>query len=85
MNENVRIAVVGATGVVGREVLSALLDQGLPSERLAALASGRSEAGELDYGEDTLEVEKATPLGKLHLTPRLFVFHSEGWPMPKHS
>jgi aspartate-semialdehyde dehydrogenase len=61
MNENVRIAVVGATGVVGREVLSALLDQGVSSERLTVLASDRSEAVELEYGEDTLEVEKATP------------------------
>ncbi|WP_224369263.1 aspartate-semialdehyde dehydrogenase [Hyalangium versicolor] len=61
MNENVRIAVVGATGVVGREVLSALFDQGVPSEQLTALASERSEAVELEYGEDTLEVEKTTP------------------------
>ncbi len=61
MNENVRIAVVGATGVVGREVLSALLEQGVSSERLTVLASERSEAVELEYGEDTLEVEKTTP------------------------
>ncbi|HYH99117.1 aspartate-semialdehyde dehydrogenase [Hyalangium sp.] len=61
MNENVRIAVVGATGVVGREVLSALLDQGVPSEQLTVLASERSEAVELEYGEDTLAVEKTTP------------------------
>ncbi|MDY7225358.1 aspartate-semialdehyde dehydrogenase [Hyalangium rubrum] len=61
MNENARIAVVGATGLVGREVLSALFDQGIASERVSALASERSEALELEYGEDTLEVEKTTP------------------------
>jgi aspartate-semialdehyde dehydrogenase len=60
MNENVRIAVVGATGVVGREVLSALLDQGVTSEQLTVLATERSEAVELDYGEDPLAVEKAS-------------------------
>lgn len=61
MNENARIAVVGATGVVGREVLSALSDKGVDSERLTVLASERSEGVELEYGEDTLEVEKLTP------------------------
>jgi aspartate-semialdehyde dehydrogenase len=61
MNENGKIAVVGATGAVGREVLSALLDAGIDSERLTVLASERSEAVELEYGEDTLEVEKTTP------------------------
>jgi aspartate-semialdehyde dehydrogenase len=60
MNENVRIAVVGATGVVGREVLSALFDQGLPSEQITALASERSAAVELEFGDDSLEVEKTT-------------------------
>jgi aspartate-semialdehyde dehydrogenase len=58
MNENLRIAVVGATGVVGREVLSALFDQEVPSENLTVLASERSAGEELEYGEDTLEVEK---------------------------
>lgn len=61
MNENLRIAVVGATGVVGTEVLSALFDRDFPAERLTVLASERSESEELEYGEDTLEVEKATP------------------------
>jgi aspartate-semialdehyde dehydrogenase len=60
MNENLRIAVVGATGVVGGEVLSALFDRDFPSERLSVLASERSAGEELEYGEDTLEVEKAT-------------------------
>ncbi|HEX8440315.1 aspartate-semialdehyde dehydrogenase [Archangium sp.] len=61
MNENLRIAVVGATGVVGGEVLSALFDRDFPAERLSVLASERSAGEELEYGEETLEVEKATP------------------------
>ncbi|WP_257458736.1 aspartate-semialdehyde dehydrogenase [Archangium lipolyticum] len=61
MNENLRIAVVGATGVVGSEVLSALFDRDFPAERLTVLASERSEGEELEYGEESLGVEKATP------------------------
>ncbi len=61
MNENLRIAVVGATGVVGGEVLSALFDRDFPAERLSVLASERSAGEELEYGEESLEVEKATP------------------------
>ncbi|PTL77523.1 aspartate-semialdehyde dehydrogenase [Vitiosangium sp. GDMCC 1.1324] len=61
MNENLQIAVVGATGVVGTEVLSALFDRGVPAEQLTVLASERSEREELEYGEETLEVEAATP------------------------
>lgn len=61
MNENLRIAVVGATGVVGGEVLSALLDRDFPAENLTLLASERSAGEDVEYGEETLEVEKATP------------------------
>lgn len=61
MNKDLSIAVVGATGAVGREVLSQLFDLGLPSERITALASERSEGREVEYGDDTLEVERATP------------------------
>lgn len=60
MNENLRIAVVGATGVVGSEVLSSLFDRDFPAENLTVLASERSEGEELEYGEETLEVEKAS-------------------------
>ena len=60
MNENLRIAVVGATGVVGGEVLSALFDRDFPAEHLTLLASERSVGEEVEYGEETLEVEKAT-------------------------
>ena len=57
MNENLRIAVVGATGVVGTEVLSTLLLRDFPAEQLTVLGSARSEGEELAYGEETLEVE----------------------------
>jgi aspartate-semialdehyde dehydrogenase len=59
MNENLRIAVVGATGVVGREVVSTLFDREVEAEQLTLLASERSAGEALDYGEETLEVEEA--------------------------
>lgn len=56
-----QVAVVGATGVVGREVLGALQERGHPAERITALASERSEATEVEYADETVEVEKAAP------------------------
>lgn len=60
MDPKLQIAVVGATGVVGREILAALQDRGHPGERITALASERSEGEELEYLDETLEVEKAS-------------------------
>ncbi|MCH7865572.1 MAG: aspartate-semialdehyde dehydrogenase [Proteobacteria bacterium] len=46
-----RIAVVGATGNVGREVLSILEERRFPADEVVALASSRSVGVELSYGE----------------------------------
>ncbi|MBI3185885.1 MAG: aspartate-semialdehyde dehydrogenase [Myxococcales bacterium] len=54
------IAVVGATGVVGREVLAGLQERGHPASKLTALASERSEGEELGYADESLEVERAS-------------------------
>ncbi|MGQ0507542.1 MAG: aspartate-semialdehyde dehydrogenase [Myxococcaceae bacterium] len=61
MNFNTPVAVVGATGVVGREIVGALESAGHAAEHLTLLASERSEGEELPYGDDTLAVEKVTP------------------------
>lgn len=61
MNENLKIAVVGATGVVGREVLAALYARDVPAEQVRAFGSERSKGLEVEYGEDSLEVERAVP------------------------
>lgn len=58
MDKKSRVAVVGATGTVGREVVGALQDAGLPGENVTLFASERREGEELEYGEDTLPVEK---------------------------
>ncbi len=55
-----QVAVVGVTGVVGREALAALKEAGYPSEKITAVASERSEGDEVEYDEETLPVEKAS-------------------------
>lgn len=51
-----RIAVVG-TGAVGREVLGALESRDVPSEWITVYGSERTVGEELEYADDTLEVE----------------------------
>lgn len=55
-----RIAVVGATGVVGREVLAILEARGVPADRLSALASARSVGAAIPYAGGALTVREAT-------------------------
>src|SRR5579883_2753509 len=53
-----KVAVVGATGNVGREMLSILAERGIPVGDVTAVASERSAGGEVSYGEDdVLKVE----------------------------
>ena len=47
-----KVAVVGATGNVGREMLSILAERGFPAADVAAVASERSVGSEVSYGED---------------------------------
>ena len=47
-----RVAVVGATGAVGREMLQTLAERNFPADKVYALASSKSVGRELSYGED---------------------------------
>ena len=47
-----RVAVVGATGAVGRELLTTLSEREFPADEVIALASERSVGGVVSYGED---------------------------------
>lgn len=47
-----RIAVIGATGNVGQELLTTLAEHGFPAEDIVALASSASIGREASYGED---------------------------------
>jgi aspartate-semialdehyde dehydrogenase len=64
-----RVAVVGATGNVGREMLNILAEREFPAEEVAALASRRSLGTECSYGDRTLK------------TQDLDTFDFEGWDM----
>jgi aspartate-semialdehyde dehydrogenase len=50
-----RLAVVGATGNVGREMLNILAERGFPADEVVALASRRSLGTEVSYGDRTLK------------------------------
>ncbi len=52
-----RVAVVGATGNVGREMLNILDERLFPAEEVVALASSRSIGVEVSYGDKTLKVK----------------------------
>ena len=47
-----RVAVAGATGAVGREMLQTLAERNFPADKVIALASLRSAGREVSYGED---------------------------------
>jgi aspartate-semialdehyde dehydrogenase len=52
-----KVAVVGATGNVGREMLGILAERTFPADEVVALASRRSLGAEVSYGEATLKIK----------------------------
>ncbi len=50
-----KVAVVGATGMVGREMLNVLAEREFPADEVVALASRRSMGKEVSYGNRTLK------------------------------
>lgn len=49
-----KVAIVGATGAVGREMIKTLAERGFPVDEAVALASGRSAGAEISFGEKTV-------------------------------
>ena len=49
-----KVAVIGATGNVGREILKTLYEREFPADEVIALASERSAGGDVSYGDDKL-------------------------------
>ncbi|MFC7737128.1 aspartate-semialdehyde dehydrogenase [Roseomonas sp. GCM10028921] len=74
-----RIAVAGATGQVGREIIKTLAERDFPTASLAALASGRAVGGSLSFGEADLKVG-AVERHDLAATDLLFL--APGTPAP---
>ena len=52
-----KVAVVGATGNVGREMLNILAERTFPADEVVVLASRRSMGQEVSYGDKTLKVK----------------------------
>ncbi|MBP0491587.1 aspartate-semialdehyde dehydrogenase [Roseomonas indoligenes] len=52
-----RIAVTGATGQVGREIIKTLAEREFPVASMTALGSGRSVGGSLSFGDQDIKVE----------------------------
>jgi aspartate-semialdehyde dehydrogenase len=50
-----KVAVVGATGNVGREMLNILDERSFPADEVVALASRRSQGVDVSFGERTLK------------------------------
>ena len=51
------VAVVGATGNVGREMLNILAERSFPADEVVALASRKSQGVEVSYGDRTLKIK----------------------------
>src|SRR6059058_2864322 len=49
-----KVAVVGATGNVGREILTTLAERNFPADEVIALASSASVGREVSFGEDDI-------------------------------
>ncbi|MGH6854070.1 MAG: aspartate-semialdehyde dehydrogenase [Aestuariivirga sp.] len=54
---NYKVAVVGATGNVGREMLNILAEREFPADEVFAIASRRSMGVEVSYGDATLKCQ----------------------------
>jgi aspartate-semialdehyde dehydrogenase len=57
-SKRLNVAVVGATGLVGSEMLKILTQRKFPVDRVRAFASERSVGKKVSYNEHTLEVER---------------------------
>jgi len=66
-----KIAVVGATGNVGREMLNILAEREFPIEEIAAVASSRSTGMDVEFGET----------GKMLKVKNIEHFDFSGWDM----
>ena len=59
-SKRLNVAVVGATGMVGHEMLRVLAQRQFPSERIVPLASERSKGMSVQYNGGSLKVEELT-------------------------
>ena len=60
---NPRVAVIGATGAVGRVMLDILAERGFAAAEMRAIATARSAGRQVPYGEESLTVETVEDRG----------------------
>jgi aspartate-semialdehyde dehydrogenase len=58
MSAGYHVAVVGATGAVGQEMLRVLQQRRFPVRKLTLLASARSKGKRMQFGEESVEVKE---------------------------
>ena len=58
-----KVAVVGATGAVGRELIRTLAERAFPADEVVALASGRAVGAQVSFGERRIDKRRAAPAG----------------------
>ena len=76
MSKKYNIAIVGATGVVGRETLHILAERSFPIDQIYAIASSNSAGQKVSFGDDrVLDVE---PLDNFDFRKVDIVFSSAG-------
>lgn len=56
-----KVAVLGATGLVGQNILMLLIDRNFPAESIKLLASSRSAGQDIEYNGHKMQIELATP------------------------
>lgn len=59
--KDITLAIVGATGLVGKEILSILEERKFPLKKLVLLASKRSENTLMSYHGESIKVQALTP------------------------
>ncbi|MGY8877831.1 MAG: aspartate-semialdehyde dehydrogenase, partial [Pseudoalteromonas sp.] len=56
MSQKYNVAVLGATGLVGRQIIETLADRKFPVDQLFLLASSRSAGEDIKFRGETIEV-----------------------------
>lgn len=67
VRRDLKVAVVGATGVVGETLRAILAERTFPVRELVALASGRSAGEEIHYAGKRVIVRDVAELSLIHI------------------
>ncbi len=57
MSQKFNVAVLGATGLVGRQIIETLAERNFPVDQLFPLASSRSAGEDIEFNGETIEVQ----------------------------